>query len=207
MDKISEIPQPEQVEVPRRRETFHPEDWLPEEIGNLGNHQTELPRIAKNAVLTAKIERTLQQIPTWHDVYNSDARHLEFLDSESVHLVLTSPPYWTLKKYRDHPDQLGGITGYTDFLDELDKVWQGCYRALVPGGRLICVVGDVCLSRRKNAGEHTVVRFMPLFKSVAARLVIPTWPRSSGTRSPMLNMRLKETAAVSWASPTNQTRL
>ncbi len=166
MDKISEISQPEQVEVPRRRETFRPENWLPEEIGNIGNHQTELPRIAKNAVLTAKIERTLQQIPTWHDIYNSDARHLEFLDPESVHLVLTSPPYWTLKKYRDHPDQLGGITGYTDFLDELDKVWQGCYRALVPGGRLICVVGDVCLSRRKNAGEHTVV---PLHASIQER--------------------------------------
>jgi len=42
-------------------------------------------------------------------------------------------------------------------------VWQGCYRALVPGGRLVCVVGDVCLSRRKNRGEHTVV---PLHASI-----------------------------------------
>ncbi|MGH9520377.1 MAG: DNA-methyltransferase, partial [Terriglobales bacterium] len=38
-----------------------------------------------------------------------------------------------------------------------------CYRALVPGGRLICVVGDVCLSRRKNGGRHTVV---PLHASI-----------------------------------------
>jgi DNA modification methylase len=50
-----------------------------------------------------------------------------------------------------------------EFLAELDKVWAHCFRALVPGGRLICVVGDVCLSRRKNNGRHTVV---PLHASI-----------------------------------------
>ncbi len=46
---------------------------------------------------------------------------------------------------------------------ELDRVWQHCFNALVPGGRLICVVGDVCLSRRKNDGRHTVI---PLHASI-----------------------------------------
>ena len=77
--------------------------------------------------------------------------------------MVTSPPYWTLKKYRDNEDQLGEVEDYETFLRELDKVWEHCYRALVPGGRLICVVGDVCLSRRKNAGRHTVV---PLHASI-----------------------------------------
>jgi DNA modification methylase len=58
---------------------------------------------------------------------------------------------------------MGHIANYEEFLDELDKVWQRCYDALVPGGRLVCVVGDVCLSRRKNAGRHTVV---PLHSSI-----------------------------------------
>ena len=49
------------------------------------------------------------------------------------------------------------------FLKDLDRVWRQCFRALVPGGRLIVVVGDVCLSRRKNAGRHTVV---PLHASI-----------------------------------------
>src|SRR6185503_1911594 len=49
------------------------------------------------------------------------------------------------------------------FLEELDKVWRRCFEALVPGGRLVCVVGDVCLSRRKNKGRHTVV---PLHASI-----------------------------------------
>lgn len=85
------------------------------------------------------------------------------LQPESVHLVLTSPPYWTLKEYRKSDGQLGYVADYEQFLVELDKVWKQCFDALVPGGRLICVVGDVCLSRRKNGGRHTVV---PLHASI-----------------------------------------
>lgn len=88
-----------------------------------------------------------------------------FLSNESVHLAVTSPPYWTLKKYNDHPDQLGALEDYEGFLDELTKVWSECYRALVPGGRLVCVVGDVCLARRKH-GRHLV---MPLHSDIAVR--------------------------------------
>lgn len=51
---------------------------------------------------------------------------------------------------------MGDITEYEDFLTELQKVWQECYRILVPGGRVVCVVGDVCLSRKRN-GRHVVV--------------------------------------------------
>lgn len=71
-----------------------------------------------------------------------------------------------MKKYRDRPQQLGAISLYEEFLDDLDKVWRHCLRALVPGGRLICVVGDVCLSRRQNEGRHTVV---PLHSSIQER--------------------------------------
>src|SRR4029450_10073704 len=77
-----------------------------------------------------------------------DARDLTWIPDESVHLVVTSPPYWTLKEYNDHPDQLGHVEKYGPFLDELEKVWRQPYRVLVPGGRVVCVVGDVCLSRR-----------------------------------------------------------
>jgi DNA modification methylase len=93
----------------------------------------------------------------------ADARDLSAVRDESVHLVLTSPPYWTLKEYRRTKGQLGYVSDYVEFLGELDKVWRHCYRALVPGGRLICVVGDVCLSRRRNGGRHMVV---PLHASI-----------------------------------------
>ena len=156
----------QQMEMRTIQEKFRAEDWLPQGLGKIDDHQTALPHIAKDASLISQIESTLPQIPTRHNLFNADARKLDFIEPNSVHLILTSPPYWTLKDYREHPDQLGYIADYTAFLDELDRVWQGCYRALVPGGRLVCVVGDVCLSRRKNGGEHTVV---PLHASIQER--------------------------------------
>ena len=137
--------------------------FLPDSLSNLDNPQTDIPRIAKDRSLLQQIESAVQQIPTTHDLYQADSRKLSFILDESTHLVVTSPPYWSLKKYRDHEDQLGDIADYEKFLQELDKVWKHCYRVLVPGGRLICVVGDVCLSRRKNKGRHTVV---PLHASI-----------------------------------------
>ena len=138
-------------------------DYLPGSVANLENPQTDIPRIAKDKKLLKAIESAVQQIPTTHNLVQGDARELSFVDDESVQLVVTSPPYWTLKKYRDHEDQLGDVNDYERFLRELDKVWEHCFRVLVLGGRLICVVGDVCLSRRKNDGRHTVV---PLHASI-----------------------------------------
>ncbi|MBM4142874.1 MAG: site-specific DNA-methyltransferase [Lentisphaerae bacterium] len=92
---------------------------------------------------------------TTHRLINADSRELFFLPDESVHLVVTSPPYWNLKRYNENPDQLGHIQDYEAFLFELEKVWRHVYRILVPGGRLVCVVGDVCVARR-NFGRHLV---------------------------------------------------
>lgn len=136
---------------------------VPKEIGQLQNPQTDVPRIAKDKRLSRLIEQAIQNIPTSHTLHLADARHITGFPPESVHLVLTSPPYWTLKEYRRSEAQLGHIVDYEEFLVELEKVWKHCFRLLVPGGRLICVVGDVCLSRRKNAGRHTVV---PLHASI-----------------------------------------
>ena len=136
---------------------------LPKELRHIANPQTALPAIAKDNELTRKIEDAIRLVPTEHRLFLGDARDIAFLEPETVHLVLTSPPYWTLKKYRDCAGQLGSIMDYEQFLTDLDKVWKHCFRTLVPGGRLICVVGDVCLSRRKNDGRHTVV---PLHASI-----------------------------------------
>lgn len=100
---------------------------------------------------------------TKHILYHADARNLSYIKDNSVHLILTSPPYFNLKEYRKGKSQLGIIDDYQQFLDELEKVWKECYRILVPGGRIVCVVGDVCLSRRKN-GRHAV---LPLHSDIA----------------------------------------
>lgn len=141
-------------------------DFVPPDVYPLDNPQTDIPRIAKDRVLIQAIESAVRKIPTTHTLYHGDARNMMDLAPNSVHLVLTSPPYWILKEYRDSEGQMGHIQNYDEFLDELDRVWTHCLRALVPGGRLICVVGDVCLSRRKNNGRHTVV---PLHASIQER--------------------------------------
>ena len=102
------------------------------------------------------------EVPTRHQLLLGDAR-LAALPAKSVHLVVTSPPYWVLKEYRRADGQLGWIEDFEEFLPQLDEVWRMCHPALVPGGRLICVVGDVCLARRRNRGKHMVV---PLHASI-----------------------------------------
>jgi DNA modification methylase len=133
-------------------------------IGPLPDPQTDLPRIAREPKSTDAIDAAVQRIETRHRLVLGDARDLSSVPDRSVHLVVTSPPYWTLKEYRDTEGQLGHVDDYEEFLSNLDRVWSECLRILVPGGRLVCVVGDVCLSRRKNNGRHTVV---PLHSSIS----------------------------------------
>jgi len=151
-----------QIEKSNKTSVINLADYLPSCLSDVENPQSSIPTIAKDGKVIAAIEESVRRIPTKHELFNRDARLLDFPDN-SVHLVLTSPPYWTLKEYRDVAGQLGHVVAYDTFIKELDIVWKKCFRSLVPGGRLICVVGDVCLSRRKNKGRHTVV---PLHASI-----------------------------------------
>ncbi len=93
-----------------------------------------------------------------HRVVLGDARSMNEIQSNSTQLVVTSPPYWTLKRYDGGAGraQLGHLEDYEEFQRELDRVWERCLDVLVPGGRLCVIVGDVCLARRKT-GRHFVV--------------------------------------------------
>lgn len=122
------------------------------------------------AMLSANARYRAQPWPapfnsTAHRLHLGDARDLSWLPDESVHLVVTSPPYWTLKEYVHSEGQMGDIADYEWFLSELDRVWAECARVLVPGGRICCVVGDVCLAR-KQAGRHYT---MPLHADIQVR--------------------------------------
>jgi len=97
-------------------------------------------------------------IRTTHRVYLGDARRMEGLGPDAqVHLVVTSPPYWNLKRYAHDRSgaQLGHKQDREEFLADLHQVWKRCFDLLVPGGRMCVVVGDVCRSRRKH-GRHRV---------------------------------------------------
>jgi modification methylase len=103
---------------------------------------------------------------TSHRLHLGDARDLSWIRDESVQLVVTSPPYWTLKQYAPgNEDQMGHFKDYKRFLVELDRVWRECARVLVGGGRICCVVGDVCIPR-KRGGRHYLV---PLHADIQTR--------------------------------------
>lgn len=127
---------------------------------------TTIPAIAKSPNLMSDLDEFLRSRSTSHDLVLADSRFIDFLPDRSIHLVVTSPPYWTLKTYNSVEGQLGHVEDYEQFLKSLDRVWQIMFDALVPGGRMVCVVGDVCLSRRRNGGEHTCV---PLHASIQER--------------------------------------
>jgi modification methylase len=128
----------------------------PEPLGRvLAEPQRGIPAIARDARLSGEVEAAVYTVPTSHRLLTGDARKLDDLDDESVHLVVTSPPYWTLKEYELGDGQLGFVADYDEFNVALSIVWEHCLRLLVPGGRLVVNVGDVCLPRRR-VGRHLV---------------------------------------------------
>ena len=126
--------------------------------------QRAFPAIAKEPDTCASIASAVRGLPSVHEFHLGDSRHLE-IEPESVELVVTSPPYWNLKQYNEQTGQLGGIEDYDEFLYELDEVWRRVHGALVPGGRMVVVVGDVNVAR-KSFGRHLV---FPLHASIQER--------------------------------------
>ena len=117
--------------------------------------QRALPIIARDADLASLAEQAASRVQTRHRGILGDSRMLPDIEPESVHLVITSPPYWNLKPYERGDGQLGLIEDFEEFVSALDCVWAHCMQALVPGGRLVIITGDVLVPRRR-LGRHVV---------------------------------------------------
>lgn len=121
--------------------------------------------VAKFRARESLLKQSPRILESEHRVLLGDARCMPEIEPQTVHLVVTSPPYWNLKEYDGAAGvaQLGHSDDYVAFLSEIGRVWARCWDALVPGGRLCVVVGDVCLPRKKH-GRHSVV---PLHADIA----------------------------------------
>lgn len=92
---------------------------------------------------------------THHKIILGDSRVMSEVKDESVHLVVTSPPYWQLKDY-GHENQIGFNDTYEDYINNLNLVWNECYRVLHPGCRLCVNIGDQ-FARSVYYGRYKII--------------------------------------------------
>jgi DNA modification methylase len=92
---------------------------------------------------------------TWHKIIIGDSRCMPDVSDQSVHLIITSPPYWQLKDYGDG-SQIGFDHSYEDYINNLNLVWRECHRVLHDGCRLCINIGDQ-FARSVYYGRYKVI--------------------------------------------------
>jgi site-specific DNA-methyltransferase (adenine-specific) len=92
---------------------------------------------------------------TNHKIIIGDSRMMKEVGDESIHLIITSPPYWQLKDY-GHKEQIGFNDTYEDYINHLNLVWKECYRVLYPGCRLCVNIGDQ-FARSVYYGRYKII--------------------------------------------------
>jgi site-specific DNA-methyltransferase (adenine-specific) len=92
---------------------------------------------------------------TKHKIIIGDSRRMAEVPDESVHLIVTSPPYWQLKDYGS-PRQIGFNDTYEEYINNLNLVWKECFRVLHKGCRLCINIGDQ-FARSVYYGRYKVI--------------------------------------------------
>ena len=95
------------------------------------------------------------ELKNFHKIIIGDSRKMQEIADNSVHLIVTSPPYWQLKDYGD-PRQIGFHDSYEEYINNLNLVWKECYRVLHPGCRMCINIGDQ-FARSVYYGRYKIV--------------------------------------------------
>ena len=104
-----------------------------------------LNRLSERAI--KKVDKKMKQ-DWFNKVYYKDAKNMSEIPNDSIHLIVTSPPYFNIKDYakdgyqnnkhsKKNSSQIGDISDFNEYIKELLKVWEECERVLVPNGKLI----------------------------------------------------------------------
>jgi len=118
-------------------------------------HKYETRNSDKNYVSLIKKNQIGKKVNSKHLIINGDSRYMGELNDESVHLVITSPPYWQLKDYGTD-DQIGFNDSYESYINNLNLVWKESYRVLHNGCRLCINIGDQ-FARSVYYGRYKVI--------------------------------------------------
>jgi len=97
----------------------------------------------------------MSKLKSHHRIIFGDSRWMKELEDKSVHLVITSPPYWQLKDY-GNGNQIGYDHSYEEYVNNLNLVWTECHRALHPGCRLCINIGDQ-FARSVYYGRYKII--------------------------------------------------
>ncbi len=92
---------------------------------------------------------------TEHRIINGDSREMTGLPDKTLHLAITSPPYWQLKDYGSE-QQIGYHDSYENYINNLNLVWKECHRVLHEGCRLCINIGDQ-FARSVYYGRYKVI--------------------------------------------------
>jgi DNA modification methylase len=98
-------------------------------------------------------------------IHFGDARHRTAHADQPVHLVVTSPPYWSIKDYGT-AGQIGSGSEYEEYLTALAQVWSACWDRLLPGCRMCINIGDQFL----RAKEHGRYRVLPIRQRIIGQM-------------------------------------
>ncbi len=146
--------------------------------------QPHQKRLAKIFTQTLKLDRAYRycsqlvsnqsltllsnRFDTTHRLFlGHDSRYMKQVEPESVHLVVTSPPYWNIKDY-GNPRQIGYRDTLKEYVKKLNKVWGECLRVLKPGCRMCINIGDEYV----RAGEKTPYQIIPLHSHVVNNILL-----------------------------------
>ncbi len=93
-----------------------------------------------------------------------DSRKMLEIGDNTVQLVVTSPPYWSIKNY-GIKNQIGYGQTLHEYLKDLYRVWKEVYRVLEPGRRMVINIGDQ-FARSIVYGRYKII---PLHAEIIAQ--------------------------------------
>ncbi|MFW9868299.1 MAG: DNA-methyltransferase [Candidatus Thorarchaeota archaeon] len=95
---------------------------------------------------------------TDHKVVIGDSKYMDQVPDSSVHLVVTSPPYWKLKDYGDEEGIGQASTTYEEYLSAINEVFRECVKKLIPDGKLVINIIPILLTGKNTKFNRRVTK-------------------------------------------------
>lgn len=95
---------------------------------------------------------------THHLVVIGDSTRMDEVEDSSVHLVVTSPPYWKLKDYGEDQGIGQTATTYEDYFASICDVFRECVKKLVPDGKLVVNIMPILLTGKNTKFNRRVTK-------------------------------------------------